>query len=137
AGVVFSGTVAGTRYEDYEWVMGINYWGVVYGTRAFLPHLEAAGEGHIVNVSSVFGLFAQPGMSAYNSSKFAVRGFTESLRQELDLARIGVSAPCVHPGGIKTNIAASARVSDSIAKVTGGDAEGSRKGLEKLLRTTP
>jgi short-subunit dehydrogenase len=75
-------------------------------------------------------------MSAYNSSKFAVRGFTESLRQELDLARIGVSATCVHPGGVKTNIAASARMSESIAKVTGGDAEGSRKGMEKFLRTT-
>jgi short-subunit dehydrogenase len=136
AGVALSGTVEETSYADYEWLMGINYWGVVYGTKAFLPHLKASGEGHVINVSSVFGLFAQPGMSAYNSSKFAVRGFTESLRQELDLARIGVSATCVHPGGVKTNIAASARMSDSIAKVTGGDAEGSRKGFEKLLRTT-
>jgi short-subunit dehydrogenase len=137
AGVVHSGTVAGTDYSDYEWLMGINYWGVVYGTKAFLPHLIAAGEGHIVNVSSVFGLFAQPGMSAYNSSKFAVRGFTESLRQELDLERNGVSATCVHPGGVKTNIAASGRVSDSISNVTGGDADASRQKFEKLLRTTP
>ncbi len=136
AGVVFAGTVAGTEYRDYEWVMGINYWGVVYGTKAFLPHLEAAGEGHIVNVSSVFGLFAQPGMSAYNSSKFAVRGFTESLRQELDLAKSGVSATCVHPGGVKTNIAVSARTSESVGKLTGADAAESMKNFEKLLGTT-
>lgn len=136
AGVAFAGTVSGTAYSDYEWVMGINYWGVVYGTKAFLPHLEAAGEGHIVNVSSVFGLFAQPGMSAYNSSKFAVRGFTESLRQELDLAKNGVSATCVHPGGVKTNIAASARTSESVGNLTGATAADSMKQFEKLLGTT-
>jgi short-subunit dehydrogenase len=71
--------------------------GVVNGTKAFLPYLKTAGQGHVVNVSSVFGLFSQPGMSAYNASKFAVRGFTESLRQELDMAACGVSASCVHP----------------------------------------
>jgi short-subunit dehydrogenase len=136
AGVAFSGTVDGTTYKDYAWVMGINYWGVVHGTKEFLPHLIAAGEGHIVNVSSIFGLFAQPGMSAYNSSKFAVRGFTEALRQELDLARNGVSATCVHPGGVKTNIAASSRMSDSVRQVTGGDADQSRRQFERLLRTT-
>ncbi|POO72180.1 short-chain dehydrogenase, partial [Bacillus subtilis] len=76
--------------------------GVVNGTKAFLPHLKASGNGHVVNVSSVFGLFAQPGMSAYNATKYAVRGFTESLRQELDMEDSGVSASCVHPGGIKT-----------------------------------
>jgi short-subunit dehydrogenase len=136
AGVVHTGTVEATPYEDYEWLMAINYWGVVYGTKAFLPHLQASGDGHIVNISSVFGLFAQPGMSAYNSSKFAVRGFTESLRQELDLARCGVSATCVHPGGVKTNIAAAGRVSASVAAITGGDAESSRQKFEKLFRTT-
>lgn len=136
AGVAFSGTVEGTRYSDYEWVMGINYWGVVYGTKAFLPHLVDSGDGHVVNVSSIFGLFAQPGMSAYNSSKFAVRGFTESLRQELDLARNGVSASCVHPGGVKTNIAAAGRMSTTISEVTGGNVEDSRRNFEKLLRTT-
>jgi short-subunit dehydrogenase len=137
AGVAHSGTVEDTPYADYEWVMGINYWGVVYGTKAFLPHLKASGEGHIVNVSSIFGLFAQPAMSAYNSSKFAVRGFTESLRQELDLERCGVSATCVHPGGVKTNIAAAARFSDSVSKVTGAGKDESRATFEKLLlRTT-
>ncbi|HUP92341.1 MAG TPA: SDR family NAD(P)-dependent oxidoreductase [Solimonas sp.] len=136
AGVAHAGTVAGSQIADYEWVMGINYWGVVYGTKAFLPHLVASGEGHIVNVSSVFGLFAQPGMSAYNSSKFAVRGFTESLRQELDLAKNGVSATCVHPGGVKTNIAASGRFSDSVGDLTGSDGAAGSKQFEKLLRTT-
>jgi short-subunit dehydrogenase len=136
AGVAHAGTVAGTDLEDYEWVIGINFWGVVYGTKAFLPYLEAGGEGHIVNVSSIFGLFAQPGMSAYNSSKFAVRAFTESLRQELDIARNGVSATCVHPGGVKTNIALSSRMSESMSQVTGSDAQKSRQDFERLFRTT-
>lgn len=136
AGVALAGTVAATGVEDYEWLMGINFWGVVYGTKAFLPHLETAGEGHVVNISSIFGLFAQPGMSAYNASKFAVRGFTESLRQELDLARNGVSATCVHPGGVRTNIASSARTSDSIAELTGGSPADGMKQFEKLLNTT-
>ena len=104
AGVALSSTVEGVDYADLEWIVGINFWGVVYGTKAFLPYLKASGEGHVVNTSSVFGLFAQPGMSGYNATKFAVRGFTESLRQELDLQRSGVSATCVHPGGIRTDI---------------------------------
>ena len=108
AGVAQGGTVEGNDYADYEWIMNINFWGVVNGTKAFLPYLKASGAGHVVNVSSVFGLFSQPGMSAYNASKFAVRGFTESLRQELDMAACGVSASCVHPGGIRTNIAKTA-----------------------------
>ena len=138
AGVAQGGTVEGNDYADYEWIMGINFWGVVNGTKAFLPHLKASGEGHVVNVSSVFGLFAQPGMSGYNASKFAVRGFTESLRQELDMARCGVSASCVHPGGIRTNIAKTARMNDSLAKVTGQDVEQARQQFnDQLLRTTP
>ena len=112
--------------------------GVVNGTKAFLPHLKASGAGHIVNTSSIFGLFAQPGMSAYNASKFAVRGFTESLRQELDMAACGVSASCVHPGGIKTNIALTARMNDSLSSVTGqGVDEGRQQFNDQLLRTTP
>ena len=91
AGVALSSTVEGMAYDDLEWIIGINFWGVVYGTKAFLPHLKASGEGHVVNTSSIFGLFAQPGMGAYNASKYAVRGFTESLRQELDLMDCGVS----------------------------------------------
>lgn len=138
AGVAQGGTVEGNDYADYEWIMNINFWGVVHGTKAFLPHIKASGSGHIVNVSSVFGLFSQPGMSAYNATKFAVRGFTESLRQELDMADCGVSASCVHPGGIKTNIAKTARMNDSLSKVTGQDAEQARTQFnDQLLRTTP
>lgn len=138
AGVAQGGTVEGNDYADYEWIMNINFWGVVNGTKAFLPHIKASGQGHIVNVSSVFGLFAQPGMSAYNASKFAVRGFTESLRQELDMADCGVSASCVHPGGIKTNIAKTARMNASLSNVTGQDADKARQQFnDQLLRTTP
>ncbi|WP_417704111.1 SDR family NAD(P)-dependent oxidoreductase [Pseudomonas sp.] len=138
AGVAQGGTVEGNAYADYEWIMSINFWGVVNGTKAFLPYLKAAGQGHVVNVSSVFGLFSQPGMSAYNASKFAVRGFTESLRQELDMAACGVSASCVHPGGIRTNIAKTARMNDSLAKVTGQAAEQARQQFnDQMLRTTP
>jgi NAD(P)-dependent dehydrogenase (short-subunit alcohol dehydrogenase family) len=138
AGVAQGGTVEGNDYADYEWVMNINFWGVVNGTKAFLPHLKASGAGHIINTSSIFGLFAQPAMSAYNASKFAVRGFTESLRQELDLAACGVSASCVHPGGIKTNIASTARMNSSLAKVVGQDVEQARQQFnDKLLRTSP
>ncbi len=138
AGVAHGGTVEGSELSDYEWIMGINFWGVVHGSKAFLPHLRASGDGHVINVSSVFGLFAQPGMSAYNASKYAVRGFTESLRQELDLAACGVSASCVHPGGIRTNIAKTARMNDSLAAITGQDSEKARQQFhDQLLRTTP
>jgi short-subunit dehydrogenase len=114
AGVVLSSTIQGMDYADLEWIVGINFWGVVHGTKAFLPHLKAAGEGHIVNTSSAFGLFAQPGMSGYNATKFAVRGFTEALRQELDLMQCGVSATSVHPGGVRTNIAQSSRIAKNM-----------------------
>ena len=138
AGVAHAGTVEGSEYEEYEWITNINFWGVVYGTKAFLPHIKASGEGHVVNVSSVFGLFSQPGMSAYNATKFAVRGITESLRQELDMEGGAVSASCVHPGGIKTNIARTARMNDSLAKVTGQNANAARQQFnDQLLRTTP
>jgi len=133
AGVAHVGTVEDTDYDDYEWVMGINFWGVVHGTKEFLPHLISAGEGHVVNISSVFGLFAQPSMSAYNASKFAVRGFTEALRQELDMANNGVSATCVHPGGVKTNIAAASRQSKGNAQ---NRAMPDAADLQKMLNTT-
>ncbi|MDX1496233.1 MAG: SDR family oxidoreductase, partial [Salinisphaeraceae bacterium] len=82
AGVTFGNTVEDSSYEDFEWLMGINFWGVVYGTKAFLPMLKAADEGVVVNISSVFGIIAFPNQAAYNASKFAVRGFTEALRHE-------------------------------------------------------
>ena len=135
AGVAVAGTVEGLSYEEYEWITNINFWGVVYGTKEFLPHLKAAGEGHVVNISSVFGLFAQPTQSAYNATKFAVRGFTESLRQELDMTKCGVSATCVHPGGIKTNIARSARTNESMRAITGDPAKATAD-FEKMFSTT-
>lgn len=137
AGVALSGTVGGIGLDSYRWIMDINFWGVVYGTKAFLPHLEASGEGHVVNTSSVFGLSAQPLMSGYNASKFAVRGFTESLRQDLRVAGSPVSATCVHPGGIKTNIARTARHDDSVRELTGKNGEEAGKEFEKLFRTSP
>ena len=91
AGVALGSTVEGMDYADLEWLMGINFWGVVYGTKEFLPLLKQAGEGHIINISSLFGLTSQPTQSAYNASKFAVRGFTEALRQELDMQKCCVS----------------------------------------------
>ena len=114
AGVALASTVEGMSYGDFEWLMDVNFWGVVYGTKAFLPHLKASGEGHVVNISSIFGLAGIPSQSAYNAAKFAVRGFTESLRQELDMLKSGVSASSVHPGGIKTAIARSSRIDSSI-----------------------
>lgn len=137
AGVALSATVEAMDNSDLEWLMGINFWGVVYGTKSFLPHLKASGDGHVVNISSLFGLMCVPGLSAYNCSKFAVRAYTETLRQELDIERCGVSATCVHPGGIKTNIARDARMRDSMKDVVGDDLERSRANFEKLFTTSP
>ena len=136
AGVALGATLDSVRPEDFEWIMGINFWGVVWGTQAFLPYLKQSGEGHIVNTSSLFGLLSLPTQGTYNASKFAVRGFTESLRQELDLDRCGVSATCVHPGGIRTNIAMAARIDPAMQKRTGSDPEQARKRFDKLLNTT-
>ncbi|TAM84518.1 MAG: SDR family NAD(P)-dependent oxidoreductase, partial [Jatrophihabitans sp.] len=108
AGIAFSGDVIEMTIEQIERVMDVDFWGVVYGTKAFLPHLIASGDGHLVNISSLFGLLAMPSQSAYNAAKFAVRGFTESLRQELLIAGHPVEVTCVHPGGIKTAIARNA-----------------------------
>ncbi len=112
AGVALMSTVEETRYDDLEWLMDINFWGVVYGTKSFLPLLRRAEHGHLVNLSSVFGMIAVPTQSAYNAAKFAVRGYTEALRMEM--AESSVHVCCVHPGGIKTNIARAARSRDSI-----------------------
>lgn len=110
AGVALMATVEETRYDDIEWLMGINFWGVVYGTTAFLPLLRKSSEANLINISSVFGIIGVPTQSAYNAAKFAVRGYTEALRQELAGSNIHVC--CVHPGGIKTNIARAARGGD-------------------------
>lgn len=137
AGVALGSTLEGVTYEDFEWLMNVNFWGVVYGTKAFLPHLRTSGDGHVVNVSSVFGLASAPGNGTYNASKFAVRGFTEALRQELELTGACVSATCVHPGGIKTNIARSSRMSADMEQLLGQDADAARARFEKRFITTP
>jgi butyryl-CoA dehydrogenase len=136
AGVALAASIETMSYEDFEWLMGINFWGVVHGTKAFLPHLKAAGEGHVVNVSSVFGLISVPWQAAYNSAKFAVRGFTDALRMELEMEGSPVSCTTVHPGGVKTNIAMNARIDPAVVAAY-GQAEAARKGFEQLARTTP
>jgi NADP-dependent 3-hydroxy acid dehydrogenase YdfG len=112
AGVALTGNVTDVSYDDFEWIIDIDFWGVVHGTKEFLPYLIASGDGHVVNISSLFGPLSIPGQSAYNAAKFAVRGFTESLRQEMLVAGHPVRVSCVHPGGIKTAIARNARASD-------------------------
>lgn len=136
AGVALGATIAGMSYDDFEWLMNINFWGVVYGTKAFLPHLEASGEGHIINLSSVFGLLSIPSQSAYNAAKFGVRGFTDALRMELDISDSCVSSTTVHPGGIKTNIARSARMDASVAPL-GATADSVGRDFDKIARTSP
>ena len=130
AGVTLIDSVKDQSFEDFHWIMNINFWGVVYGSHAFLPFLQKSPQAHLVNVSSVFGLLSLPGQSAYNSSKFAVRGFTEALKMEM--AGTNVSVHCVHPGGIKTNISNNAKVtSKSISKSQNVE------NFNKLAKTTP
>src|SRR5436305_8395269 len=136
AGVALAATIDEGSVEDIQWLMGINYWGVVFGSKAFLPHLKSAGEGHIVNLSSVFGLISVPAQSAYNSAKVAVRGFTDTLRMELEVANCGVSCTTVHPGGIKTNIARNARVDPSAIAIA-GDADRARRNFDRVALTSP
>jgi NAD(P)-dependent dehydrogenase (short-subunit alcohol dehydrogenase family) len=136
AGVALVADVETMAIEDFEWLMGINFWGVVHGTQAFLPHLQASGEGHVVNISSVFGLFSVPSQSAYNAAKFGVRGFTDALRMELEIADCGVSSTTVHPGVIRTNIARSARLDPASADRIGGAATFA-DGFERFARTSP
>lgn len=109
AGVALSGDLLELSYDDLDWIVGINFWGVVHGTKAFLPHLIASGDGHVINISSLFGLVSMPSQSAYNATKYAVRGLSEALRTEMLLAGHPVQVTVVHPGGIKTSIARNAR----------------------------
>jgi len=108
AGVAVGGSFEQIAEADFEWLFDINFWGVVRMTRAFLPLLDKSDDARIVNISSVFGLIAPPGNAAYVASKFAVRGFSESLRHELEKTRIGITV--VHPGGVATSIAKNARL---------------------------
>ena len=112
AGIAYNGNVDKSEFKDIERIIDVDFWGVVNGTKAFLPHVIASGDGHIVNISSLFGLIAVPGQSAYNAAKFAVRGFTEALRQEMLIAKHPVKVTCVHPGGVKTAVARNATFAD-------------------------
>jgi NADP-dependent 3-hydroxy acid dehydrogenase YdfG len=132
AGIAFSGDVEISQYKDIERVMDVDFWGVVNGTKVFLPYLIESGDGHVVNVSSLFGIFSVPGQAAYNSAKFAVRGFTEALRQEMILAKHPVKVTTVHPGGIKTAIARNATAAEGLDV-----AELAQAFDKKLARTTP
>ncbi|CCE08057.1 putative short-chain dehydrogenase [Bradyrhizobium sp. STM 3843] len=135
AGVALAGTFAEISQADMEWLFNINFWGVVHGTRAFLPHLARRPEAHIVNLSSIFGIVAPPGQSAYAAAKFAVRGFSESLRHELAVAQSPVRLSVVHPGGVATAIARNARMGQSMT-----DNERRVQGIERFERfakTTP
>jgi NADP-dependent 3-hydroxy acid dehydrogenase YdfG len=132
AGVAVAGDLTSLSYDDMEWIVGINFWGVVHGTKEFLPHLIASGDGHLVNISSLFGLISMPGQSMYNATKYAVRGMSEAVREEMLVAGHPVGVTVVHPGGIKTAIARNARTAadedhDATARLFD----------EKLARMTP
>ncbi|MGB8607480.1 SDR family NAD(P)-dependent oxidoreductase [Bradyrhizobium sp.] len=109
AGVALFGQFNEIDHSQMDWLMNINFWGVVHATRAFLPHLARQREAHIVNLSSIFGIIAPPGQTAYAAAKFAVRGFSESLRHELQMAKSPVKLSVVHPGGVATNIVRNSR----------------------------
>ena len=131
AGATMVGTVEHLTIDEIEWQLGINLWGVIYGTKAFLPMMLAQSEGCIVNISSVFGLAGFPAQAAYNISKFGVRGLTECLWSELD--GTGVRAVCVHPGGIKTNIEKAGRR----CAAAGEEEARFAAQAERLLQTPP
>jgi len=132
AGVAVGGTFDQVSETDFDWLLAINFWGVVRMTRAFLPYLRASDDARIVNLSSLYGLISPPGQTAYCASKFAVRGFTQSLGNELEGSFIGVTV--VHPGGVATSIARNARLPKDLGE------EEARKRLaavEKVLRLPP
>ena len=139
AGIADSGPVEEFSLEDYRRVLEVNLWGVIHGTKAFLGHLIASGDGHVVNVSSLNGIMAQSGLSAYCASKFAVRGFTETLALELAEAGHPVRTTVVHPGGVRTNIARAALASAEASgrEVTEEHRARQRFYDEKLLRMPP
>ena len=139
AGIAFSRLVLESDWEDYERVLAVNLWGVIHGTKAFLPHLVASGDGHVVNISSLNGYLAQPKMSHYCASKFAVRGFTESLRAELEQAGHPVGVTVVHPGGVRTSIATNAMRAARARGLEGTAADEARRRLyeDKLLKMDP
>jgi short-subunit dehydrogenase len=135
AGVALLGQFSEIDQAQMDWLMNINFWGVVHATRAFLPHLSRKPEAHIVNLSSIFGIIAPPGQTAYAAAKFAVRGFSESLRHELQAAASPVRLSVVHPGGIATNIVRNSRTGAGVA-----DNERRAQAIERfdsVAKTTP
>jgi NAD(P)-dependent dehydrogenase (short-subunit alcohol dehydrogenase family) len=134
AGVAIGGTFEQVAEEDFDWLMEINFWGVVRMTRAFLPLLRSSDSARIINISSIFGIIAPPGQTAYSASKFAVRAFSESLRRELEAegAKIGVTV--VHPGGVATSIARNARPPRGVNDI---DLEAQKERFDKFLRMPP
>ncbi|MEI8080311.1 MAG: SDR family oxidoreductase [Actinomycetes bacterium] len=139
AGIAFSASVLDSDWSDYERVLRVNLNGVIHGTQAFLPHLIASGDGHVVNVSSINGYFAQPGISHYCAAKFAVRGFTETLRAEMLLDAHPVRVSVVHPGGVATHIADNALAFSQAAgrQVTAAAEARTRTYRERILRMDP
>lgn len=135
AGVALLGQFDEFDLTQMAWLMDINFWGVVRGTRAFLEHLQTRPQAHIVNISSIFGIIAPAGQSAYAASKFAVRGFSEALRHELAANKSTVRLSVVHPGGVKTNIAREARSGTQLRESVSMSELGDR--FERLARTTP
>jgi short-subunit dehydrogenase len=135
AGVALLGQFDEFDQMQMAWLMDINFWGVVRGTRAFLKHLQSRPQAHIVNISSIFGIIAPAGQSAYAASKFAVRGFSEALRHELAANKSTVRLSVVHPGGVKTNIARKAKSGTQLRESVSISELGDR--FERLARTTP
>jgi short-subunit dehydrogenase len=135
AGVATNRSLLELPYEELDRVLRINLWGVIHGTKAFLPHLIASGDGHLVNISSVNAFLAQPGLSAYCASKAGVRGFTEAVRAEMIVDGHPVRVSVVHPGGVRTNIATAALEHARVigASVTAEDERGTAFYNEKLL----
>ncbi len=135
AGVALLGQFSEIDQTQMDWLMNINFWGVVHSTRAFLPHLATRREAHIVNLSSIFGIVAPPGQTAYAAAKFAVRGFSEALRHELQMAASPVRLSVVHPGGVLTNIVRNSRAGAGVT-----DNERRAQSIERfdaIARTTP
>ncbi|MBR0870284.1 SDR family oxidoreductase [Bradyrhizobium tropiciagri] len=135
AGVALLGQFGEIEQAQMEWLFNINFWGVVHGTRAFLPQLSQQREAHIVNISSIFGILAPPGQSAYCAAKFAVRGFSESLRHELAMADSPVRLSVVHPGGVATSIARNSRTGTGVTD-NARRAESIER-FDALAKTTP
>lgn len=137
AGAALNGRFDQTGLDDFDWQMDVNFGGVLNGTKAFLPILEQAEWGHITNISSIFGIIAAPGNSAYNASKFAVRGMTECLRIELKQSGSSVSCSTVNPGGVKTNVVRNARSAHGNTFMGGKTHEEMIQGFDELAKTTP